>query len=164
MSKSITKTKRQIASEKIALRHYNHILHNVVEPLLGKESTLSTDLERVGKKLLGAKFKGVYASDKIPKLNDLACYCIVNVDRSNEPGSHWMSIAKDTEGDGAILYDSFGRKNTKIIPSLRFTGNGRIIDTDKDAEQKKSEDNCGSRSMAWIILYDTFGRDAAMLI
>ena len=162
MSKS--KTKRDLMNEKISMRHYNHILNDIVEPLLGKQSTLASDLERIGKKMLGVKFKGVYASDKIPNLNNLSCYCIVNVDKSDMPGSHWMSIAKDTEGKGAILYDSFGRKNSKIIPSLQFSGNGRIIDCDRDSEQKISEDNCGARSIAWLIMYDTFGRDASLLI
>ena len=101
----------------------------------------------------------------IPKLTLKTPYCIVNVDKSDMPGSHWMAIAKDTEGGkGAILYDSFGRKNSKIIPSLQFSGNGGIIDCDRDAEQKISEDNCGARSIAWLIMYDTFGRDASLLI
>ena len=150
-----------------AMSYYNVILERV-EKMIGKKSTLSTELELAGKKLLGVKFKGVYPSDKIPKLNNLACYCIVNVDKSNEMGSHWMAIVKDVNNKssehGCILYDSFGRKNTKIIPSLRFSGNGRVLDTDRDAEQNKNEDNCGQRSLSWLVFYDTFGKDKAMLI
>ena len=150
-----------------AMEYYNVILERV-ENMIGKKSTLSTELENAGRKLLGCKFKGVYPSDKIPKLNNLSCYCIVNVDKSNEMGSHWMAIVKDVDNKsaehGCILYDSFGRKNTKIIPSLRFSGNGRVLDTDKDAEQNKKEDNCGQRSLAFLVFFDTFGKDKAMLI
>ena len=150
-----------------AMSYYNVILERV-EKMIGKKSTLSTELELAGRKLLGVKFKGVYPSDKIPKLNNLACYCIVNVDKSNEMGSHWMAIVKDVNNKsaehGCILYDSFGRKNTKIIPSLRFSGNGRVLDTDRDAEQNKNEQNCGARALSFLLFYDTFGKDKAMLI
>jgi hypothetical protein len=163
-----TNKKKKQVLEDDAMEYYNIILEKV-EKMMGKnKSTLSTELEAVGKKLLGVKFKGVYPSDKIPKLNNLSCYCIVNVDKSNEMGSHWMAIAKDVSNKsaehGCILYDSFGRKHTKIIPSLRFSGNGRVLDTDLDKEQNIKEENCGQRCISFLVFYDTFGKDMAMLI
>jgi hypothetical protein len=141
---------------------YNEILNETIKPLTGNKTTYLTDLHGVGKKLLGAKFKGVFPSDKIPVLNDLASYCILNLDKSTESGSHWVSLAK--HGEDSILYDSFGRANNKIIPNLVYSGNGRIIDTDRDAEQHILETNCGARCLAWLVFFDKYGADNAMLI
>ncbi len=39
---------------------YNKILKQVIEPITGDQTTYLDDLLRVGKKMLGIKFKGVY--------------------------------------------------------------------------------------------------------
>ena len=148
-------------NEKECMKKYNTILKQI-EKYTGNSTTYSDNLNAVGKKLLGVKFKEVYPSDKIPKLNDKSPYCIVNVDNSKEAGSHWMSLVKS--GNNCILYDSFGRRNTMIIPSLRFSGNGKIIDTDQDKEQKIKEENCGSRSLAFLVFYDKYGEKNALKI
>ena len=59
-----------------AMSYYNVILERV-EKMIGKKSTLSTELENAGRKLLGVKFKGVYPSDKIPKLNTILLFIFV---------------------------------------------------------------------------------------
>ena len=141
---------------------YDKILKEIIEPLSGDKTTYLTELNGIGKKILGVKFRGVYPSDKIPKLNDLSKYAILNLDRSNEAGSHWVAIAKD--GKDTVLYDSFGRSDKKIIPNLQYSGNGRIINTDEDVEQNILETNCGARSLAWLVLYDNWGVDTALLI
>jgi hypothetical protein len=133
-----------------------------VEGLIGDKTTYLEQLNGAGKKLLGVKFKGTFPSDKIPKLNDLSPYCILNLDKSTEPGSHWVSLVK--HGNDCILYDSFGRDNKQIIPDLQFSGNGRIIQPDDDSEQKVTESNCGARALSWIMFFDKYGAKAAMLI
>lgn len=143
---------------------YKKILKDVVEPLTGDKTTYLQELNGVGKKLLGVKFKGVFPSDKIPKLHDLSPYCILNLDKSTESGSHWVALAKHIGTNDSILYDSFGRDNKKIIPALQYSGNGRIIDTDRDAEQKITEENCGARALSWLIFFDKYGAKNAMLI
>jgi hypothetical protein len=141
---------------------YGKVLKDVVYPLTGDKTTYLTDLNGIGKKILGVKFKGVFPSDKIPRLNDLQPYCILNLDTSEEAGSHWVAIAKN--GDNTYIYDSFGRNNVKIIPNLQYSGNGRIIDTDRDVEQGILETNCGARSLAWLVFLDKWGIDCAKLI
>ena len=148
-------------NEKDCMKKYNTILKQI-EKYTGNSTTYSDNLNAVGKRLLGVKFKGVYPSDKIPKLNDKSPYCIVNVDNSHKSGSHWMALVKSS--NHCILYDSFGRRNTMIIPSLRFSGNGKIIDTDRDVEQKIKEENCGARAIGFLVFYDTFGEKNAMKI
>ena len=141
---------------------YNKILNEIIEPLTGDKTTYLDELNGVGKKILGVKFKGVFPSDKIPKLHDLTPYCILNLDKSTESGSHWVALAKD--GTNSILYDSFGRDDKKIIPNLSYSGNGRILNTDKDAEQGILETNCGARCLAWLVFFDNWGAKSAMLI
>jgi hypothetical protein len=148
--------------EKHAERIYNVIFKKIIIPLTGDKTTYLDELEGVGHKLLGVKFAGVFPADKIPKLNDLKKYAILNLDTSKEPGSHWVAIAKN--GDDTYIYDSFGRSHTKIIKRLSYSGNGRIIDTDRDVEQDIKETNCGARCLAWLVLCDKWGADVAKLI
>ena len=147
--------------EKDANILYKKILKDV-EGLIGDKTTYLEQLNGAGKKILGVKYKGTFPSDKIPKLNDLTPYCVLNLDKSKEPGSHWVALAK--YGNDSILYDSFGRDNKQIIPSLRYSGNGRIIDTDKDSEQKIKETNCGARCIAWLKFFDEYGAKNSLLI
>lgn len=135
-----------------------------IEKITGDKTTYLKQLEGAGKKLLGIKFKGVYPSDKIPKLNDLSPYCILNLDSSEEPGSHWVALGKNIGRSSSIFYDSFGRDHAKIIPNLRYSGNGRIINTEKDAEQRINQENCGARCLSWLCILDKYGPETAKLI
>lgn len=148
-------------SEKRAVAIYNAILNSVAEPLLTDQSTYSTDLERVGRLLVGSKFVGVFAADKIPSLSN-GEYAIVNLDKTGQAGSHWVALARN--GNDTLMYDSFGRHHKKILPMVATSGNGSIINTDKDAEQHISEYNCGARCMAWILLHKHWGPKLAKLI
>lgn len=140
---------------------YNTILNDIIEPVLGDETTYSTDLNKLCKKLFKNKFVGVFPCDKIPKLKK-GQYAILNLDKSNQKGSHWVSIYKKPRK--TIIYDSFGRDNGEIIPSLSKSGNGKIIDTDKDVEQSILETNCGARCVAWLCLIDGWGINMGMKI
>ena len=117
--------------------------------------TYLDQLDKIGKKLFGTKFHGVYSSDKIPKLNMVKRYCILNLDRSDQSGSHWVALAKLQDGK-TIFYDSFGRCHTKIIPTLNLSGNGRIVNSEKDREQKIKEENCGQRCLAFLAVVDKY--------
>ena len=148
--------------EKEVLKIYDIYLKKIYK-LIGNKTTYENQLNGAGKKLLGVKFKGVFPSDKIPKLNDLSPYCILNLDKSNEKGSHWVALVK-TDKNEAIVYDSFGRNYKKIIPNLDISGNGRIINTDNDPEQHILETDCGSRCLSFIMVYDKYGKKAALKI
>ena len=155
--------------EKEIMKEYNLILKDF-EKKLGNNSTFNTDLDKIARKHLGNKFHGVYSSDKIPKLNELKPYAIINLDNSKQPGSHWVGLAFDRKMNGGkdlVVYDSFGRKTKKILPDAykKFNGSGHTIkDTDYDAEQKKSEKNCGQRSLAFLVYYNKHGKDKALII
>ncbi len=134
------------------------------EKVLGNGSTFSTDLARVGYQTLGRRFKGVYPSDRIPRLNDLEPYAIINLDNSSKEGSHWIALALDADDQRLSVYDSFGRESLKIIPSLYEAYGGRIIDSDNDREQRLKEDNCGQRCLAWLLVFDNLGPTAARTV
>ena len=140
---------------------YNEILKDV-EKMVGDKTTYMDDLNKAGKKLLGIKFRGVFASNHIPRLNDLTPYCILNLDKSTEPGSHWVALAKT--GDNSILFDSFGRDHKQILPNLWYSGNGRIFSTEDDPEQKITEENCGAHVISFLVFLDKYGPRLAMYI
>lgn len=151
------KSKKEIHADQI----YNRFLSKVIIPMVGKTETYSTDLNKAGLEIFGSLFKGVYPSDRIPKLNILKQYAIINLDKSNEPGSHWVSIA--WKNGNIYLYDSFGREGKNILKALRIVG-GKIMEADHDAEQHESQSDCGARSLAWLLVFHRHGADVAMLI
>lgn len=62
-------------------------------------------------------FRGVFASDRLPKKNDArkrSAY-IVNVDTHDKPGSHWLSIF--AENDRCEVFDSYGVPLTWYKPT-----------------------------------------------
>ena len=146
---------------------YCNLLYNIllsdIKKIIGNHTTYSDDLTIIGQQILGDKFNGVFPSDKIPKLTNKSPYAIINLDTSKESGSHWVAIAKEENND-TYIYDSFGRRNKSIIPSLSTSGNGAIKDTDHDAEQKMNQLDCGARSLTWLIFCDNWGIECAKLI
>ena len=132
----------------------NYILSNVTQ-ILGNTTTYQSDLEKLGQRIFNNKFIGVYPSDRIPKMKSNT-YAIINLDSSDGPGSHWVSIMKRI--NDVLLYDSFGRPSSEILQSLAKSGNGKVINAGVgDAEQDDEETNCGARSIAALILYDLYG-------
>jgi hypothetical protein len=134
-----------------------------VEKMVGRGTTFGSQLMKAGKTLLGKAFAGVFASDEIPHLKGIQRYAILNLDKSWQPGSHWIGLAREGKND-YIIYDSFGRKSSKIVPEVFNKTKGYVIDVDPDPEQKVNEDNCGARSLAWLHIYDKYGPGVALLI
>jgi hypothetical protein len=129
---------------------------------MGNKTTYGSDLDKIGKRYLGGKFKGVYAADKIPNLTNERPYCIINTDISTGSGEHWTSLGR-INNQKNIFYDSFARDGVKLIPQLQ-SKRLRIINTDDDVEQDVLESNCGQRSLAFLIFLDKYGLDEAILI
>lgn len=142
---------------------YETILSDEVEPKIGTGITYLEDLNKLGNEYFGSKFTGVFPADQIPKLSARKPYAIINLDKSGQPGSHWIALAyskRRISGARIMVYDSFGRPTKTILPSLK----GKFIDTEYDAEQGLKEENCGARSLAWLLLFDLFGPKVAIKI
>ncbi len=132
-------------------KEYKKFLKTIVKHLDNNKSTYDSELRKAGNRLFGKKFKGVFPKDKIPIMKNKDM-CIFNLDKSNESGSHWCAMYKD--GKHKVVYDSFGRK---------VMGKGYKY-TDKDKEQKKKEENCGQRCLAWLCCAHYYGINEAKLI
>jgi hypothetical protein len=110
---------------------------------------------KIGKTLFKNQFIGVYPADKIPK-ND--GYQIINLDNEGLPGSHWVGIFNKLGKQ--YVYDSFGRPTTEILPLMHK----EATDADYDPEQLSTQDDCGARSMAWLLLVKHWGIELALLV
>ena len=177
MHPSFTKPERVGDQKKNIEKIYDHILYNVVEPLIGNTTTYGSDLEKLAKSLFGVKFLGVFPSDKIPKIPK-GYYAIVNLDEADLKGSHWVAIVGD--GGKVLVYDSFGRDARKLLPeySKKIELIGTDLHgskkhkkklkkhgvTDTDAEQAPSEKNCGARVISALIIFDRFGKNCFMAL
>jgi len=150
------KCKRRRGSEKMYVDIYNSFVHEIVKKIGSNGETTDTQLDKIGKGLFKQKFAGVFAADTIPKSTSFG-YCIANLDNADQPGEHWVAIVKNN--GKYLVYDSFGRKTSDILPNLE-----NVTDTDYDAEQFKHEENCGQRCLAWLLVYDQFGPDVARQI
>lgn len=139
--------------KKTSERLYDTYLKRI-ESKMGRKTTTGIELERMGQKLFGGKFHGVYASDQIPQMQPNQ-YAILNLDPSHKPGVHWVAYVKGNNRQ--YLYDSFGRQSLKIAGTLRQKSSGILEQTESDPEQKKLEENCGQRSLAALMVYDRLG-------
>ena len=104
-------------------------------------------------KLFGSRFKGVLAYDDTFELKHSEM-AIFNLDKRNQPGSHWVAVVKDRKH--YIIYDSFGR-----TISLKQKN---TLNTEDDPEQNINEQNCGARSVAWLIVVAVKGIKVALII
>ncbi len=177
----ITEKDAEPITEKFAESIYRETLDNIMYPLLGKKTTWAKDLSRIGLKLFGRNFTGAHSSDTIPRLgiNDdgtgtktttnninkfSRLYAIANLDDSTMPGSHWIALAFDVNTGNIWVYDSFGRKTSKIMPDLLKEYGKKLKQVDDDAEQAIDAEDCGARSMAWLYVFDRYGSQTARLI
>lgn len=88
-------------------------------------------------------FLGCFPSDRIPAVSDvtLPTYSfIVNVDKSNEPGSHWFAVYVTPRR--VYIFDSFGTLPRVIRPWCRTLGTRRVF-YNSTAHQSLNEVTCG---------------------
>ena len=108
---------------------------------LPRGATYLNELTDIGKTAFGHYYHGTYPS----------------------AGSHWIALARGS-GTECYVYDSFGRRGVSLIPALKWKTPGRVIDSDRDAEQEIYEANCGARCLAWLHVFYTKGVKVALSI
>jgi hypothetical protein len=146
--------------EKKMEKVYRDVLRELEKIYPGETSNIQ--LHKFCKLLFKNKFIGVFSSDKIRSLRKNQC-CILNLDNSKQPGSHWVALYRYFDGE-YYFYDSFGRKIKDIIPSLSHKIKQKINYDIKDYEQIDTQYNCGSRSISWLICVYDYGVKNAILI
>lgn len=131
----------------------------LIEDILGHGITNGRQLDGLGSALFGKLWNGVYASDQIGRPKKAGAY-IINLDSSDEPGSHWVGLYIFNDfSRRSLLFDSFGRPTAEILPGL--VGYGA---TDPDKNQRIKQTDCGSRSMAFLVLANGWGYDLAKYV
>lgn len=108
----------------------------LVEKILGNGITNGAQLNCLANKIFGKKFKGILdENEPLPKLKNMEC-----VIRNRLNNEHWISEVNI--GGKLYTYDSFNRK--EYI-------DGKSGDFDGFPDQKKNEQNCGQRSLSYLI-------------
>jgi hypothetical protein len=164
-----------ITDEKELEKHVTRLYRNYTKQIvsqLGNGVTYTTQLSSMCNRLFKNKYKGTFSSDTLPKLSKTKPYAIVNVDTSKQPGSHWVACCHTTSKTGSgdsgraqdrmLIYDSFGRTTKSLMKNVYKKY--KTIDSDHDVEQKDSEQNCGSRCIAFLMVCSELGPDFAALI
>jgi hypothetical protein len=151
---------------KKALFYYNKALSYFINKLKNNKITYDSTLNKLGIDTFGSKiFKGVHPVDKIPDLSEDEM-CIINVDTSDMPGSHWVACAY--KNGRLYVYDSFGRQqgngDLKRMYSIIRRYYDKIEEAEHDAEQVETEYNCGQRSLAWLFVFRALGPEYAVTI
>ena len=117
------------------------------ERLLGTARTFSSQLERVGKQMFGVQWGGVHARDTLPAVaREGRRGMIVNTDASTGSGVHWIAVL-DEDGQRAMSdpLGKVGQQQRRQLDAIE-----KPLWSEDDAEQRKSEDTCGPRSLAAI--------------
>jgi len=144
-------------SEAQAEKAYNKILKRVEKQMGHSDITNSTELQSYCDLRIPG-FVSVEPYDKMPKLKS-GQSCIINLDDHKGPGTHWVACIRD--GRDLIVYDSFGRDSKHILSKLK-TGGLKVKDVDYDSEQDKLEQNCGQRSISWLLFCHKHGIENAL--
>lgn len=104
------------------------------------------DIQKIAKHLEIPNFKGVFTRDQLPKKIGNKEAGIVNLNTSNEPGSHWVAYFRD--GSKKIYFDSFGQvipteiqKYLKTKDEYRY--NLPVIERNTDVVQEPNTVICG---------------------
>ena len=135
---------------------------------LGRKPTTNHQLNALGKELFGKKYIGTYMQNTVPwsKLKSKGIhYAIVNTDTKHKKGVHWIALVKFRKS--IILYDSFGRDTKRLMPILTRKAREfkiKIIEPEKDSEQKNNESICGCLCMAFLSVYHKYGLRSALMI
>jgi len=108
----------------------------------------NVDLIELAKKLKIENFRGVFMRDNLPKKSEQKnkeCG-IVNFNKSNEPGTHWVCYFKN--GKTKIYFDSFGQITLDEIQKYLKTKNEYenekgVIQRNTDIVQRINTHVCG---------------------
>ena len=117
---------------------------NLIQKDIGTHETDNIQLQKYIDKIGLSNFLGIYAWDTIPKMKNNQS-CIVNLDKSNQSGTHWISLYKYK--NKIYMYDSFNRKISDF----------RKVDIDSNMFQNSTETDCGQRSIAFLVLVEIIG-------
>ena len=93
-------------------------------------------------------FMGVYSIDTLPNFIPVKKCLVVNLSKSYEIGSHWISLIRPHHKQIEI-FDSLGTDMNKLTPYLHF--NSKIqIEYNMEPFQKSSSSSCGYFAVTFL--------------
>ena len=132
------------------------LLKFICKEMKNNSTTYNIELYQFAKLLFGNQFVSVCPLDKI---SNRVGYSIVNLDKTGQPGSHWIAMIKKPNNK-VIIYDSLGTLNElNTIKEIQIL-KPRFIDSDQ--EQHIKETNCGQRCIAFLCIYHMLGEKNAL--
>ena len=129
---------------------------------LGKKALDDLQINTICKELIGKKFKGVYAQDKLPSTSG---YFVVNTDTSKKINSttcHWIGIYQTPKT--LYIYDSFGRHTKNVLPLIYNNTKKKIVESKNDAKQWGYTELCGHLAIAFLCVANDLGIRKALTI
>ena len=136
------------------LKYYEQALVKI-EDILGSGVTNNLQLTKLGHELFGNDYIGTWSSDQMPKyIKENQCF-ILNTDssRSRNKNGHWVAFIKSNSK--LYFYDSYARPAYKLSKHWATKKMYNANTTDRDQSYKESD--CGSRSMAFLVLFKKYG-------
>lgn len=96
-------------------------------------------------------FLGVFARDELPQINRYPSCFIINTQKRNHPGEHWLAFYIDSNKI-CDFFDSFGNspKFFKLEQYIKKYSNG-VVYNQKQIQSWKSQ-NCGFYCLLFLIL------------
>ena len=139
-------------------KKYKNILKQIHDVTQNIDLTQSDNLLKIVKMTkLKNKFNCIdFWNNFIPNISKP--YSILNTDKESDDGngSHWVSVFQ--EDNVIYLYDSFGRKHIMDEFCEAMHGLGfRCIYLNKKCDQQNRQQDCGIRSLLWLLFVDRFG-------
>jgi len=145
-----------------------------IEPKPDKEEEKKTEQRGEGGKKFGGlyndqiekimdrypRFEGVYAADEITDLpNKKKMGFVMNLDKSNKKGSHWVAVYIDTDKDRSVeYYDSYGDEPSKdFMKKIKEVIDRIDPDTylkfkvNKIKQQSSNSNNCGIFAIKFLM-------------
>jgi len=135
------------------------------EMVVGHGITGEAVLLEAGKEFFGKAFGGVLASNELPprRPGKSDRYYIMNNMPRGSAGEHWLALVMASDGR-VVVWDSFGRPIETLMPTLWKKYRRWVVEPERDKEQKKTQEDCGARSLAFTAVYDILGREYAMML
>ena len=136
------------------LKEYEQVLMTL-ENIIGSGSTDNEQLDKLGSYIFGKDYLGTLCSDQMPKYikNDQCFILNTESSKSKTNGVHWVGFYK--LNNKLFYYDSFSRSKTELS---KYWKNKKMYNANtNDVDQAVTEQNCGTRSFAFLILMRKFG-------
>ncbi len=142
-------------------KEYNKIVSLLEKNVFhSKSETTDEQLEEAGRDIFGSEFGGVYPEDQKVRFDKNHKYYIFNTDKANQPGTHWISVYVDHPNKQIVVFDTFDRQTSKLVPDLYLDikyNHMRVRKGAHKVHQKDCEMNCGEKSMAYLVLVSYYG-------